>query len=159
MTTYTNPQPTKLYWSCTPAPVGMVMAWSARAIYNPNAASKYKGNDRVPSELGECVDLLPDRQQMVTADGKPIEDSTQESRLWKAVLEQEIIPALLQYLSNTAAPTGDSYDKIEISGDDSSYPWHLVATPNGSYGYMYISAWLMPEEAWSDEDDDKEVQA
>lgn len=144
---YTTPQSIPLYWSCTNAPAGMVMAWSARAIYLP---SKCDATPKVGD--GEALDFLPDRQAFVGPDGNDLPDTEEHDHLtvFADCIDEEVIPALLDELSHTT-PTGDSYDKIELSSQN-SYPWTLVATPNGSYGYMYVSVWLMPEMDWVDGD-------
>lgn len=156
--THTNPQPIKLYWSCTPAPVGMVLAWSARALYLPSKCNVWKDDKRIPPKAGmdEALEFLPDRQAFVGADGKEEMVETPPHSMFADCIDEVIIPSLLDELSRTT-PSGDSYDKIEIAGDDASYPWHLVATPNGSYGYMYVSVWLMPEEEIEEEEDDSEA--
>ena len=163
---YTTPQPVKLYWSCTPAPAGMVMAWSARAIYLPSKCNVWEDDKRIPPKAGmdEALDFLPDRQAFVGPDGNalpsekeldaptPDEFDKTDTAVFADCIDEVVIPALLDELSHTT-PSGDSYGKIELSSQN-SYPWTLGATPNGSYGYMYVSVWLMPEEAWSDEDTD-----
>ena len=153
-TSHTNPQPIRLYWSCTPAPAGMRMAWSARAIYMPSKCyPEAKFGD------GEALEFLPDRQQFVDERGKELPDTEEhdQTTVFADCIDEVILPALARELQERA-PSGDSYDKIEISADeligyDPSYPWYLVATPNGSYGYMYVSVWLMPEEKIEDDDD------
>ena len=164
---YTTPQPVKLYWSCTPAPAGMVMAWSARAIYLPSRCSVWEDDTPIAPKTGdgEALDFLPDRQAFVGPDGKDLPDTEDHDHLtvFADCIDEEVIPALLDELSHTT-PSGDSYDKIELSGQN-GYLWHLVATPNGSYGYMYVSVWLMPEgmdwvngDAFNDEDDNTNTE-
>ena len=159
-TSHTNPPPIRLYWSCTPAPAGIRMAWSARAIYLPSKCNVWKDDKRIPPKAGmdEALEFLPDRQAFVGPDGKELPETEEHDHLtvFADCIDEEIIPALLDELSRTT-PSGDSYGKIELSSKN-SYPWTLVATPNGSYGYMYVSVWLMPEEEIEDEDDGEAMQ-
>ena len=155
-TSHTNPQPVPLYWSCTPAPAGMRMAWSARGIYKPGKCTEWKDDERVPAKVGdgEALEFLPDRQAFVGPDGvsfpnpalTEFEDKKDEARPildFANCIDEVIIPALLEEML-VVRLEGNSYNKIELRGQ-SSYPWTLVATPNGSHGYMYVSVWLMPK--------------
>ncbi len=96
-----------------------VAAWGARAIYNE-----------------KFIELLADRQGFRTAsdwEGKPDDATSKPLLRW---LAKKGLPALRKWIKDNYIPM--SSDK-EFRFHDGEF--ELAATPNGSYGYMYINAW------------------
>lgn len=101
-------------------PEGVTVAWGARAWY------KYH-----PSAERVMIDLLHDRQDRIGSGEEltPLLD-------W---LNEEGLAALKRELARYAV-TGDS----DASGTVRKAPFVIEASPNASYGYLYIVAYVQP---------------
>ncbi len=115
-------------WFGFPALENSLLAWGARAIFHPSAKSP--------------LEILWDRQ------GHKYNRDTQKEayRQFVAVINRSVLPKL-QELAHYFSPS-----------DHHTFVWHfdwphdpsllVVATgsPNGSYGYFYLSVNLVPKE-------------
>lgn len=113
-----------------PVPPGMeekiLVTWGARAIYT-----------------GQAIDLLPDRQSWYAAGfGKDADElSDTESKLRRTTMRPLMDwvnkkgLAFLRKESKRLFP-----DEIRVVSMDDG-PFHIEASPQASYGYLYIRAW------------------
>jgi hypothetical protein len=121
-----------------PAPEGVKATWGARAILQHWETKKYVNAKFRNGKLlrkgywdvkhHHDIDLVPDRQS-----------STGEEEAKKALfnwLDNSAIPELKKQ-ANILPFRGDSYERFIFIEDG----FHLEATPNGSFGYLYIGAW------------------
>lgn len=100
-------------------PEGTKLAWGARAIYKL---------DRKAS-----LTFMHDRQQMNGGtDG--------ERKAFAAWINHDGLPALRAKLVENYVDTRSS-DTVTIASDG----YALAASPRGSCGYLYITAWKVPE--------------
>ena len=124
----------KLEWGNGPAPEGVLAQWGARAIYalNVNERTRHPQTGRRlkrPKPHTTCtIDLLWDRMNALG-------DQTEVKKLCEWI-DNTGLPALKtecvrQYL------TSDSEDTITIN----LHGYVLKASPRGSFGYLYITAW------------------
>jgi len=97
------------------------VTWGARAIF--------KG-------YSDYIDLLPDRQQMECPEDV---DDPQARKALSAWINGKGLPALRKWSKNIAQGSCEEF----LFEDDR---FAIRATPNASYGYMYIRAWLRKEE-------------
>jgi hypothetical protein len=95
-----------------------LVSWSARAIYKPS--TDYP------------IDLLPDRQGM---DGGT-DDQRHDLQNW---LNLRALPELKRLVKEQNIST-DSQEVVVIR----EFKYELKASPNGSYGYLYITAGELP---------------
>jgi hypothetical protein len=116
MTETTN----RLCWGLQP-PEEATIAWGARAIY------KYH-----PSAAEIMIDLLHDRQSTIG-------EQTELCALLDWVNETAL-PALKRELSRRAV-TGECSETVRVV---SSKGFAIDASPNASYGYLYIVAYVQP---------------
>ena len=96
----------------------MTPKWKARALY---AEPRLKMGQWIPAHL----DILHDRQ---TIEG----DVGNGFVRW---INQEAIPAVEKWATKNSIPE-NSYVVFELRAGD----YYIRATPNGSYGYMYLEA-------------------
>jgi hypothetical protein len=115
-------------WFGYPALDNSILAWGARAIFHPS--------DRFP------LDILWDRQ------GHKFDQDTQKEayRQFADFINQMVLPKL-QESSHYFSPS-----------DHSKFVWHFdwpddptllvvaMGSPNGSYGYFYLSVNLVPKQ-------------
>lgn len=126
-------------------PKDCTLAWGARAIYRLDFASKpIKGRAIVrgakPLRARQAaqpingyvamVDLLHDRMEMVGG-------SEAERKAFSAWLDEIGLPSIRTQLADQRVSTRDN-TVVEL---DSCKGYQIVASPNASYGYLYILAW------------------
>lgn len=92
--------------------------WSARAIYQ-----------------NRVVDLLWDRQSL---EGHATAEESAMLQLW---LDTKALPVLRARAERLELPASDDRGEVTIEGDG----YQLRANPNGSCGYLYLSAAPAPE--------------
>jgi len=107
--------------------------WGARAIFtqraerNPNKRRKFDPEYIVVT----TVELLYDRQSY---DG-PQDEGTKKFTNW---IDTVGLPAVRQWAEKVNT---DSREQMNYASNG----YNITATPNGSYGYMYIGAWSIEE--------------
>lgn len=111
------------------------VAWGARAIYSlthqTNCAKMASGKIRRTQKWVAEVDLLPDRQD---ARGSEAERKSLAKWINKLGLRELRKKLVADHVRN------DADDILTIRSGD----YQLIASPRGSYGYLYISAWKTP---------------
>lgn len=124
-----------------PAPVGSAAHWGARAILNKWSTKKYinakfKNGKRTRDGYWDydfhcALDLLPDRQS-----SRGEAEAKTELFAW---LDKVALPEVNRVLESgkTKLTDGTSREIYELNDGE----FHLRATPNGSYGYIYLGAW------------------
>lgn len=103
-----------------------IMGWGARAIYGPN----------------DYLDLLPDRQSFI---GPDTPDPLLESNFiyW---VNKAALPLLRNWMKKDCSGSS-SYQMFEIhSVASEDHLYTMLASPQGSYGYMYVGAFVLPLE-------------
>jgi hypothetical protein len=132
-----EPAPTRLAWGI-PAlvPDGALVAWGARAIYRLTDVSTptrrdYRGRvtARATSRTVAEIDIPYDRQDRIGG----------YDRGFGAWLNKTALPALRKWCVKSYVTT-DSADVFTLT--DGSYT--LTASPRASFGYLYLTAWVMP---------------
>ena len=103
-------------------PPEALRAWGARAIYSYSGYSHAR------------VDVVWDRQEFVVAEGVEREGEASK-RFGKWIDDQH----LAQWCEEERLMTNE--DRL-ISRSHGSY--YIEASPNRSFGYLYIAAWEMP---------------
>jgi len=101
--------------------------WGARAIFQ---AGRFEGSWKKQKWIPPYIDLVYDRQSF-EGNEHPLKD---EFMKW---LNEGALPHLRAWARGVRP---DSKDVLNIGNDK----FTLMASPNGSYGYMYIGAWLKP---------------
>jgi len=107
--------------------------WGARAIFtqraehNPNKRKKFDPDYIVVT----TVELLYDRQSFAG----PQDEGTKKFTNW---IDNVGLPAARKWSEKVST---DSRDVFNFADKE----YHITATPNGSYGYMYIGAWSTEE--------------
>ena len=102
-------------------------AWGARAIFHHREYA---------------LDFLPDRQSAVGA-----EADRRKLAQWLSKKRGGGIKLLINALkAKLVTPSSD----VTVRVDHGRY--HAVASPQQSYGYMYVTAWIDPEDATTSED-------
>ena len=115
--------PIKMSWGIMP-PEGTFTAWGARAIYKPCRLNYNKAirGKWIPAE----IDLLYDRQS-AKGDDKALKG-----------LSTWMNKVALPKLRKTCSLSSSSEETVTIENDK----FKLVASPKGSFGYLYIGAWV-----------------
>ncbi len=137
MQTEENPEATsttsQLEWGY-PIPVEVsadAPRWGARAIYTETHAERHTTRGALMKRPPDAfaIELLWDRQGMA--------GGTEASRKTLATwLDKTGLPALRKECSKLyVCPDHDTVINLELDG------YAMVASPNASYGYLYISAW------------------
>lgn len=126
-------------------PEGCTLAWGARAIYKLDFASKLakgraivRGNKLVRARAAAqpvggyvaMVDLLHDRMEMCGG-------TEDERKAFSAWLDDIGLPNIRWQLADRRVTTRDN--TVVERHDCVNYS--IVASPNASYGYLYILAW------------------
>ena len=117
------------HWFGLRPPDGVPVAWGARAIYEIKSTRRKRGERRA------TIDIPYDRQQMVGSDA--------ERKALGVVVNSHLLPALRAELEERDI-LGDSNETIEVSHVSDGYVYRAKASPNGSYGYLYLCAWREP---------------
>ncbi len=137
----TEPVGLKLEWGMPQSliPAGVQLAWGARAIYSLHSYETKRDRrgkviQRASTEA--IIDLLPDRQSVSDIRPAPLID---ERRAFGDWINKTAIPALKKWCVKQYV-TSDSEDKFELTEGR----YMLIASPRGSCGYLYITAWLAP---------------
>ena len=99
------------------------VTWGARAIW---------------SGYTDVIDCVPDRQQRETP-GREEPDQAAGAQL--AAWGEKSWPKLEEWCKNISQK---GYDVFLLEEG----PFGLRATPNGSYGYLYIRAWKLTDKAY-----------
>jgi hypothetical protein len=104
--------------------------WGARAIFQNKFERNWNRKKKSDPDLIQVVeiDLLYDRQSYFGPENK-------EFTNW---INKVGLPAIRKWAKNVFP---DSRDQFNFEDKD----YHIIATPNGSYGYMYIGAWSIEE--------------
>jgi len=84
------------------------------------------------------VDLLYDRQGWATRPEYTSDTSWKPSSAFTAWIDKEALPALRKWATNVSTNSRKVF--LHTKGE-----YVLVATPNRSYGYLYITAIWAPE--------------
>ncbi len=125
-------------------PEGCTLAWGARAIYRLDFASRKptsRGllrNDKLVRVRTETpsngyvavVDILHDRMEMVGG-------TKDERKAFADWLDTIGLPNIRTQLADQRVSTRDN-TVVEL---DSCKGYQIIASPNASYGYLYILAW------------------
>lgn len=130
--------PLELAWGLQPPP-NTPLAWGARAIYQLGShEEKFFGNGKrrkSPKTVTTAsIDLLYDRQGTARDESTTSEADAKALSTW---LNNVGLPKLRQ-LCVSEYLTGDSDDTVEFASDG----YAIKASPRGSYGYLYIVAWV-----------------
>lgn len=115
-------------WFGYPALDNSLLAWGARAIFHPS--------DRFP------LDILWDRQ------GHRFDQGTQKDayRQFARFINHKVLPKL-QELARYFDPSDHSRFVLRFDWpDDPTLLVVAMGSPNGSYGYFYLSVNLVPKE-------------
>lgn len=111
-------------WFGYPRDENAISAWGCRAIFKP-----FSGGDRP-------LDILWDRQGHYNLEGKDTMIS---------IINKKIIPDLQEYTQHFST---DSSDRICLHypfDDEGNFVLVIKGSPNGSYGYFYLSVSLVPK--------------
>jgi len=121
-------------------PPEAVVAWGARAIYSIRSGRARQVKRTVAGRTRRVfvqesivnIDLLWDRQRFAGDEPAIL--------AFKKVVDEKLLPALRIRCAERGLPT-NSHDVVEIKTDDGCT---MEASPQGSYGYLYIGAWRVP---------------
>ncbi len=118
-------------------PEGVTLAWGARAIYSWISVSRpIKAGSRLKNTTSEpSIDLLWDRMGW-SSFGEITEASKAATKALASWIDGVGIPELKKICRREKIQPDDT-TKIEFSTGD----YTIVASPNGSFGYLYIAAW------------------
>jgi hypothetical protein len=108
--------------------------WGARAIFE---GGRWEGYGKKMKYVPPYVDLVYDRQSFVG------QDHPEKERFMKW-LNEEALPFLRKWAVGVSP---DSKDVLNIGSGD----FVLKASPNASYGYMYIGAWAISNPTTTEE--------
>lgn len=98
---------------------GMHNDMNCRCCYGARAIYDTRGN----------IDLLCDRQAY--------EGDQKDWKKMSRWLDKKAIKAMRKYFLKNDIPTSSEHEWRMDDGD-----FHIMANPRGSYGYMYIVAWM-----------------
>jgi len=106
----------------------------------PGDCSVFWGARAIWGGYTDYIDLLPDRQQIQGPGGiddGPVEESRMELSDWT---NKTGLPALRKWAKNVSQSSSEEF----VIRDGL---FGLRASPNGSYGYMYIRTWKLGVES------------
>jgi hypothetical protein len=117
-----------------PLPEGWMMAWGARTIYKLlRTQDRTSRGKLLPSFTRTAsIDVLHDRHEMVGG-------TTAERRTFGAWIDQHGMPAIKRLCEEQEIEARDE-TTIEFASDG----YAIKASPNASFGYLYILAWKVP---------------
>ena len=105
--------------------------WGARAIFTNKWTTNYNKRKKSDPNMIQIVeiDLLYDRQSYAGPKSDEFTD-------W---INKEALPRIKEWAKGVFPSDRHMFEY-------SNNGYHTIATPNGSYGYMYIGAWSTEEE-------------
>jgi hypothetical protein len=108
--------------------------------FYPEGASEGVGARLIISSRG--LEILPDRVSLVGED----------RRCAKLIKEKRLVTALHKFITTKYISSGSDTVIHGVEGD-----FQILATPNGSYGYVYFSCWFAPQQTTKEVDISREV--
>lgn len=114
-------------------PAGTVLAWGARAIYTTRYVDQRVRGKLKSTTFEPSIDLVWDRQGWSSHPDQPDVEARKAMALW---INEHGIPAITRQCRGQCVTPSDS---VVLAFEGSGYA--IKASPNSSYGYLYIAAW------------------